>query len=162
MQSQFRRMGYSYDWSREIDYLRPVNTIIGISGSSSSSSKPGWRIRRKSAVNWCPECQTALANEQVVNGTCERCSTGVMKRMMEQWYFRITQYAERLLDGHAKLDWPEDVILMQKNWIGKSQGVEFAWQLDGREDEFPRLHHPPGHRLRRDLHGAGAGASAGG
>ncbi|HEY3379026.1 MAG TPA: leucine--tRNA ligase [Armatimonadota bacterium] len=135
MQQQFRRMGYGYDWSRQVITCDPAyyrwNQWLFI-----QLFNAGLAYKRKSPVNWCPECQTALANEQVVNATCERCGTGIMKRMMEQWYFSITKYAERLLDGHAKLDWPEDVILMQKNWIGKSQGVEFAWQIDGRADGF--------------------------
>ncbi|HEY3417123.1 MAG TPA: leucine--tRNA ligase [Armatimonadota bacterium] len=130
MESQFRRMGYSYDWSREIITCEPEyykwNQWFFI-----QLFNAGLAYKRKSPVNWCPECQTALANEQVTNGACERCGTGVVKRLMEQWYFRITRYAERLLDGHAQLDWPEDVVLMQKNWIGKSQGVEFGWQIDG-------------------------------
>ncbi|OPZ86668.1 MAG: Leucine--tRNA ligase [bacterium ADurb.Bin429] len=133
MESQFRAMGYSYDWSREVITCDPAyyrwNQWFFI-----QFYKAGLAYKKKSPVNWCPECQTALANEQVVNAACERCGTAVVKRMMEQWYFRITDYADRLLEGHAKLDWPEDVILMQRNWIGKSQGVEFDWQIDGLSD----------------------------
>ena len=146
MESQFRGMGYSYDWSREIITCEPEyyrwNQWFFIQFFNA-----GLAYKRKSPVNWCPECQTALANEQVVSGACERCGAGVVKRMMEQWYFRITQYAERLLEGHAHIDWPEDIMLMQKNWIGKSQGVEFGWQLDGYADGAARVHHAPGHRL---------------
>jgi len=135
MQQQFRRMGYGYDWSREVITCDPAyyrwNQWFFI-----QLYNAGLAYKRKSAVNWCPECQTALANEQVTAGACERCGTGVVKRLMEQWYFRITQYAERLLAGHADIDWPEDVVLMQKNWIGKSQGVEFAWPLEGRADQL--------------------------
>jgi leucyl-tRNA synthetase len=135
MQGQFRRMGYGYDWSREFATCDPAyyrwNQWFFI-----QLYKAGLAYKKKSAVNWCPECQTALANEQVVNGTCERCETGVVKRLMEQWYFRITQYAERLLDGHANIDWPEDVVTMQKNWVGKSQGVEFAWQIADHTDSL--------------------------
>ncbi|MHB9129880.1 MAG: leucine--tRNA ligase [Armatimonadota bacterium] len=135
MESQFRAMGYSYDWSRAIITCTPEYYKWN-QWFFTQFFKAGLAYKKKSAVNWCPECQTALANEQVDNGACERCSTGVVKRMMEQWYFRITQYADRLLEGHAKIEWPEDVVAMQKNWIGKSQGVEFAWQIDGREDNF--------------------------
>ncbi len=135
MQGQFRRMGYSYDWAREFATCDPTyyrwNQWFFI-----QLYKAGLAYKKKSAVNWCPECQTALANEQVVNGTCERCETGVVKRLMEQWYFRITQYAERLLAGHATIDWPDDVVTMQKNWVGKSQGVEFAWAIDGYPDSL--------------------------
>jgi leucyl-tRNA synthetase len=130
MKQQFRLMGYGYDWSREVitcdpDYYHWNQWFF------TQFFKAGLAYKKMSAVNWCPECQTALANEQVSNGTCERCNTTVVKRMMAQWYFRITDYADRLLDGHATLDWPDDVILMQRNWIGKSQGVEFDWQIDG-------------------------------
>ena len=135
MQAQFKRMGYAYDWSRQVVTCDP-DYYIWNQWLFLQLFKAGLAYKRKSAVNWCPECQTALANEQVVSGVCERCNTGVAKRMMEQWYFRITDYAERLLDGHATLDWPDDVLAMQKNWIGKSQGVEFHWQLDGRDDGF--------------------------
>ncbi len=133
MESQFRSMGFSYDWSREVITCEP-NYYRWNQWFFIQLYNAGLAYKRKSAVNWCPECQTALANEQVVNGTCERCSTGVVKRMMEQWYYRITNYAERLLDGHATLEWPDDVIAMQKNWIGKSIGVEFAWALENRAD----------------------------
>jgi len=135
MEQQFRAMGYGYDWSREVITCEPAyyrwNQWFFI-----QLFNAGLAYKKKSAVNWCPECTTALANEQVVSGACERCGTGVEKRQMEQWYFRITDYAERLLAGHAQLDWPEDVVAMQKNWIGKSQGVEFSWALEGRSDQL--------------------------
>ncbi len=138
MEHQFQAMGYSYDWSREFVTCDPAyfrwNQWFFL-----QFYKAGLAYKRKSPVNWCPECQTALANEQVVNGTCERCSTAVIKRSMEQWYLRITEYAERLLNGHAALDWPEDVLLMQKNWIGKSQGVEFGWALLNHPEEMLRV-----------------------
>ena len=135
MQRQFMRMGYSYDWSRQVvtcdpDYYRWNQWFF------TQFFNAGLAYKKKSAVNWCPQCQTALANEQVLAGACERCGAGVEKRLMEQWYFRITQYAERLLAGLTKLDWPDDVIAMQRNWIGKSQGVEFAWQLEGSEESL--------------------------
>ncbi|HEX2948454.1 MAG TPA: class I tRNA ligase family protein, partial [Armatimonadota bacterium] len=135
MQSQFKRMGYGYDWSRQVITCQPEYYKWN-QWFFTQFFKAGLAYKKKSPVNWCPECQTALANEQVKEGACERCGTVVAKRMMEQWYFRITDYAERLLDGHAKLEWPEDVIAMQKNWIGKSQGVEFAWQIDGTDKSF--------------------------
>ncbi|MHB9108825.1 MAG: leucine--tRNA ligase [Armatimonadota bacterium] len=135
MESQFRAMGYNYDWSREIITCEPAyykwNQWFFI-----QLYNAGLAYKRKSAVNWCPECQTALANEQVTGGACERCGTGVQKRMMEQWYFRITRYAERLLEGHASLQWPDDVIAMQRNWIGRSEGVEFSWEIEGLEDKL--------------------------
>lgn len=135
MQQQFARMGYAYDWKRQVITCDP-DYYIWNQWLFIQLFNSGLAYKRKSPVNWCPECMTALANEQVVNGSCERCNTAVVKRLMEQWYFRITKYAERLLDGHANLDWPDDVLTMQKNWIGKSEGVEFTWKLAGRDDGF--------------------------
>lgn len=135
MRQQFRVMGYGYDWSREVITCDPAyyrwNQWFFI-----QLYNAGLAYKKKSPINWCPDCQTALANEQVSNGACERCGATVVKRLMEQWYFRITKYAERLLDGHAQLEWPDDVILMQKHWIGKSQGVEFSWQLADHDESF--------------------------
>ena len=95
----------------------------------------GLAYRKGSAVNWCPNDQTVLANEQVVAGRCERCGAEVTKRELTQWYFRITEYADRLLDDMAQLEgrWPERVLLMQKNWIGRSTGahVDFVVRTAG-------------------------------
>lgn len=89
-------------------------------------------IPKRSYVNWCPSCETVLANEQVVNGRCERCKSLVGKKDLEQWFFRITKYAERLLRDIDKLDgWPEKVKIMQKNWIGRSEGAEIEFEIDG-------------------------------
>ena len=93
--------------------------------------KNGLAYRKKAPVNWCTQCHTVLANEQVVEGRCERCSSAVTKKDLVQWFFRITQYADRLLEGHKKIDWPEKTILMQKNWIGKSEGVEINFSVEG-------------------------------
>ena len=86
----------------------------------------GLAYRAAAAVNWCPDCQTVLANEQVESGACWRCSCLVEEREMEQWFLKITSYAEELLDGHRQIEsgWPEEVLVMQKNWIGKSVGAE--------------------------------------
>src|SRR5690606_20050559 len=91
----------------------------------------GLAYKKKGAVNWCPSCKTVLANEQVIAGACERCGTPVEQRVLEQWYFRITDYAERLLanlDDRDKMDWSESTVLAQRNWIGRSEGalVRFA------------------------------------
>jgi len=89
-------------------------------------------IQKPGAVNWCPSCQTVLANEQVKEGKCERCGTTVTMKYLEQWYFRITDYAEKLLAGLDKLPgWPEHVKTMQRNWIGKSTGAEVDFPIDG-------------------------------
>src|SRR5690606_29862882 len=94
--------------------------------------KHGLAYKKKSNVNWCPSCETVLANEQVVNGGCERCKAIVEKKDLEQWFFKITQYAQRLLDDIEKLDgWPDKVKTMQQNWIGRSEGVEVDFKIEG-------------------------------
>jgi leucyl-tRNA synthetase len=92
--------------------------------------------RKDSAVNWCPGCQTVLANEQVVAGLCERCDTAVTKKKLNQWYFKITDYADRLLDDMAQLEgqWPDKVLTMQRNWIGRSQGANVVFEIEGRTE----------------------------
>src|SRR5207249_11575829 len=94
--------------------------------------------RAKAPANWCPHCQTVLANEQVIDGRCERCDTVVTRVDLEQWFFRITQYADELLDSLEDIEWPERVKTMQRNWIGKSHGVEFKLKVAGHDDlEIP-------------------------
>ncbi|MBW3624690.1 MAG: leucine--tRNA ligase [Armatimonadetes bacterium] len=136
MRDQFSRMAFSYDWSKEIntaspEYYRWTQWIF------LQLYNAGLAYKKNAAVNWCPSCETALANEQVVAGACERCETPVTKKMLSQWYFAITKYADRLLDGHAALDWPEDIITMQKNWIGRSTGAEVRFRLDGSDEDIP-------------------------
>jgi leucyl-tRNA synthetase len=101
----------------------------------------GLAYRKDSAVNWCPNDQTVLANEQVVAGLCERCDTPVTKKKLTQWYFRITEYADRLLDDMQQLDgkWPDKVLLMQKNWIGRSTGAEVEFVIEGRDEPVTLL-----------------------
>jgi len=119
---QMDRMGFSYDWDRELgahreDYYRWTQWLFIFLYNK------GLAYRAKAPVNWCPSCQTVLANEQVEEGKCERCGTAVIQKEMEQWFFKITDYAQRLLDDLDKLDWPESTKLGQKNWIGRSEGV---------------------------------------
>jgi len=97
--------------------------------------KKGLAYRKDSPVNWCPSCQTVLANEQVVAGLCERCDTPATKKKLNQWYLKITDYADRLLDDMEQLEgaWPEKVLMMQRNWIGRSQGAEVNFEIEGRE-----------------------------
>lgn len=127
MRRQLRAMGFSYDWTREVttclpEYYRWTQWLFLL------LFKNGLAYKKKAAVNWCPSCQTVLANEQVVGGLCERCESIVEKRELEQWFFRITAYAERLLEGLERLPgWPEKVKVMQENWIGKSHGVEVTF-----------------------------------
>jgi len=96
----------------------------------------GLAYRKDSAVNWCPDCQTVLANEQVVAGLCERCDSAVTKKKLNQWYFKITDYADRLLDDMAQLEgkWPEKVLMMQRNWIGRSTGANVSFVIEGRKE----------------------------
>ena len=122
----------------------------------------GLAYRKRSTVNWCPSCQTVLANEQVVEGACWRCGTTVVTRDLEQWFFRITEYADELLQGlEALADWPEKVVVMQRNWIGRSEGarVTFPVVAGGRRRDRD-LHDQNRHDLRRHVRPAGARAPA--
>ncbi|MFQ5906871.1 MAG: class I tRNA ligase family protein, partial [bacterium] len=129
-------MGISYDWDREVvtcspDYYKWTQWIFLL------LHKRNLAYRKKAYVNWCPGCQTVLANEQVVNGACERCKTQVTKTELEQWFFRITDYAERLLQGIEKLQaWPEPVKSLQRNWIGKSEGCEIHFLIKGMRESI--------------------------
>ncbi len=123
MKEQFRRWGILYDWSREVttcepDYYR-WNQWLFLRLLENDLA-----YKKKSPVNWCPSCNTVLANEQVVDGACERCGATVRQRDLEQWFLRITKYAEELLSGLDELDWPERVKVMQRNWIGRSEGAD--------------------------------------
>ena len=142
-------------------HLPARSTTGGTSGSSCSSTSSGLAYRAKAPANWCPHCQTTLANEQVEDGLCWRCGTPVTRRDLEQWFFKITAYADELLD-FSEIEWPERVVTMQRNWIGRSEGVEFTHAGGGLGRLLRRLHHPPRHHLRHHLRGAGAGAPAGG
>jgi leucyl-tRNA synthetase len=131
MRAQLKRMGFSYDWDREVNSCRPEyykwNQWIFL-----RMFERGLAFRKESWVNWCPQCRTVLANEQVVAGGCWRCETEVTQKRMEQWFLKITDYAEELLSGHALLrKWPEHVLQMQKNWIGRSTGANVLFGLDG-------------------------------
>ena len=118
----------------------------------------GLAYRKEAAVNWCPVDATVLANEQVIDGRCERCGSPVEMRQLEQWFFRITDYADRLLDDLATIEWPEHVVTMQRNWIGRSEGAEVTFTCDGAGHRLRGLHDAPGHAVRRDVlrHGARA------
>ena len=131
MKGQLKRLGFSYDWSREVNTCLPEyykwNQWIFLKMLDKDLA-----YRKKSRVNWCPQCQTVLANEQVVGERCWRCDTLVKQKEMEQWFLKITDYAEELLSGHGMLEkWPEHVLLMQKNWIGKSTGAHIGFPLPG-------------------------------
>ena len=129
MRRQLRSIGAIYDWRREVvtclpEYYKWTQWFF------LKFYHAGLAYRAKSPVNWCPKCQTVLANEQVSGeGSCERCGTPVTKKDLEQWFFRITNYAEELLE-HSHIDWPERIKVMQKNWVGKSEGAEIFFKLE--------------------------------
>ena len=137
IREQMRRMGWAIDWEREIsthtpEYYRWTQLLF------LKLLERGLAYRKESLQNWCPNDQTVLANEQVVDGRCERCGAEVEKRSLEQWFFRITDYAEALLDEMALLEhWPERVLTMQRNWIGRSQGAEVVFRVEGSEIDLP-------------------------
>lgn len=126
----FKRMGMSFDWSRQLqtcdpEYYRWTQWLF------LQLFERGLAYRKKSPVNWCPQDATVLANEQVQQGACERCGTQVQRRDLTQWFFRITDYAQRLLDDEPLLvDWPERVLTMQRNWIGRSEGAKVTFTID--------------------------------
>ena len=130
MKAQLKRLGFGYDWSRELatckpDYYRWEQWFF------TRLHEKGLVYRKTAGVNWCPNDQTVLANEQVIDGGCWRCDTPVERKEIPQWFIRITDYAEELLADLDKLDgWPEQVRTMQRNWIGKSRGVQFRFQLE--------------------------------
>ncbi|HTG33062.1 MAG TPA: leucine--tRNA ligase [Thermoanaerobaculia bacterium] len=134
MKEQFRRWGILYDWSKEIascfpDYYRWNQWLF------LRMLEKGIAYKKMAPVNWCSSCQTVLANEQVVDGACERCGTPVVQRDLEQWFFRITDFADRLLAGLDGLEgWPEKVKVMQRNWIGRSEGGEVDFRLPAMEE----------------------------
>jgi leucyl-tRNA synthetase len=134
---QFRSWGVSIDWSREIathtpEYYRWTQWIF------LQLFERGLAYRTEAAVQWCPKDATVLANEQVIDGRCERCGTEVIQKKLEQWFFKITDYADRLLEDFDALEsWPEHVITMQRNWIGRSEGAEVAFRCDEVDLDFP-------------------------
>ncbi|SHM61606.1 leucyl-tRNA synthetase [Caldanaerovirga acetigignens] len=134
MRKQLKQLGISYDWDREIATCHP-GYYKWTQWFFLKLYERGLAYRKKSYVNWCPSCSTVLANEQVVNGRCERCGAEVGKKNLEQWFFKITEYADELLEDLKRLPgWPEKVKIMQENWIGRSEGVEvyFTAEKTGR------------------------------
>ena len=133
--TSFKRYGLSLDWSTQLhtsdpEYYHWTQWLF------LKFFERGLAYRKASPVNWCPGCQTVLANEQVVQGECERCHSVVTKRKLTQWYFRITDYAQRLLDDMAALEgkWPDRVLTMQRNWIGRSEGAHVDFLIEGRDE----------------------------
>lgn len=137
MRSQMRRAGWGFDWDREVatskeDYYRWTQWLfLQFFGA-------GVVERKRAPVNWCPTCKTVLANEQVHNGSCERCDSVVEQRDLQQWFFSMSRYAEKMLGNHAKLpNWPERVIKMQQEWIGRSEGALVSFGLEDSDTELP-------------------------
>lgn len=131
MTEQLSAMGAMWDWDKTVstskpDYYKWTQWVF------LQLYRKGLAYKKEAPVNWCPSCQTVLANEQVQDGKCERCDTEVEKKNLSQWFFGISQYAEALLQ-HDKLDWPEKTKLMQKNWIGKSKGCDVSWEVKGHD-----------------------------
>jgi len=135
--ASFRRMGMSFDWARLVrtcdpEYYRWTQWLF------LRLFERGLAYRKSAPVNWCPKDQTVLANEQVIAGKCERCGTMVERRELTQWFFRVTEYAQRLLDDVDLLtDWPERVVTMQRNWIGRSEGAEVTFTIEETGEEVP-------------------------
>jgi leucyl-tRNA synthetase len=132
-ESQLRKLGHGYDWTRTVttsdeDYYKWTQWLF------ITLFKAGLARRAKSKVNWCPSCMTVLADEQVIEGKCERCGTNVEKKDLEQWFVRITDYAEKLLSNLDTIDWPERIKLSQKNWIGKSEGAKIVFKIKGQDE----------------------------
>lgn len=135
MEVQLKRMGATFDWDYEVitclpEYYKWTQWIF------LQLYKHGLAYRKKAPVNWCPSCKTVLANEQVVEGCCERCGSEVTKKNLTQWFFRITKYAQELLDYLPKLDWPEKTKKIQTNWIGRSEGAEIEFKVAGSNLSF--------------------------
>ena len=161
MRAQLKRLGFSYDWDRELATCRPEyyrwEQWLFI-----KMVEKGMAYRKESYVNWCEPCQTVLANEQVEAGMCWRCGKPVRQKKLWQWFFKITDFAEDLL-VHCDLlpGWPDKVTTMQRNWIGKSVGAEIRFAVADSEENDQRFHHPAGYGFWRDLHVSGARAPAG-
>ena len=135
IREQLKAIGAMYDWDHEVitshpDYYKWTQWLF------LKLYEKGLAYRDKAAVNWCPKDQTVLANEQVVDGACERCGTPVTKKKLTQWFFKITDYADELLEGLKDLDWPEKTKLMQENWIGKSRGLKIKFKVENHPDKI--------------------------
>ncbi len=135
MEQQLKAIGGSWDWRHEVvtcreDYYKWTQWMF------LQLYKHGLAYKKEAPVNWCPSCNTVLANEQVVSGECERCGSTVIRKKMSQWFFKITEYAEELLQDLDKLDWPEKTKILQKNWIGKSNGAYVDFKVKGYDESF--------------------------
>ena len=135
MEKQLQSMGNSFDWSRKVitsdpEYYKWTQWLF------LKLYEKGLAYKKKASVNWCPPCNTVLANEQVVAGKCERCDAEVIQKDLEQWFFKITDYAEDLLSDLDNLKWPEEIKTAQKNWIGKSEGTVLKFEIRNSKSEI--------------------------
>jgi leucyl-tRNA synthetase len=136
IRKQLKEMGAMLDWSRELATSDP-RYYKWTQWLFLKFFEKGMAVRKMAPVNWCPSCNTVLANEQVVDGLCERCDTEIVKKNLKQWFFKITEYAERLLEGLDKIDWPERTKTMQRNWIGRSEGTEIIFTEEKTGEKIP-------------------------
>src|SRR5215211_4406597 len=133
---QMRRLGWAIDWTREVsahepEYYRWTQWLF------LKFLEAGLAYRKEAPVNWCPNDQTVLANEQVIDGRCERCGAEVESKRLEQWFFRITDYADALIEDHRLIDWPERTKAIQRNWIGRSEGAEILFRIEELGEDVP-------------------------
>ena len=133
--NQLQDISAVYDWSKELSTTDP-KFFKWTQWIFVKMFKEGLAYEEQMPINWCPECKTGLANEEVVNGECERCGTPVTKKNLRQWMLKITEYADRLLDDLDTLDWPDKVKKMQSDWIGKSYGAEVDFALEGHDEKI--------------------------
>ncbi|HBI72345.1 MAG TPA: leucine--tRNA ligase, partial [Lachnospiraceae bacterium] len=132
IKKQIKEIAAIYDWDMEVNTTDP-NFYKWTQWIFVKMFKAGLAYEKEMPINWCPSCKTGLANEEVVNGSCERCGSTVTKKNLKQWMLRITKYADRLLEDLDKLEWPEKVKKMQSDWIGRSYGAEIDFAVDGSE-----------------------------
>ena len=157
---QINEIAALYDWDMEVNTTDP-EFYKWTQWIFVKMFKEGLAYEKEFPINWCPSCKTGLANEEVVNGKCERCGTEVTKKNLRQWMLRITKYAERLLADLDKLDWPEKVKKMQAEWIGKSFGAEVDFSGRRKRRKNYSLHNKTGYTARSNIYGTCTGTRFG-
>jgi leucyl-tRNA synthetase len=159
-QKQMQALGFSFDWERMVDTTDPAyykwTQWIFI-----QLYKHGLAFKQEMPINWCPKDKIGLANEEVIDGRCERCGTETVRRLISQWVVKITAYAERLLEGLEQTDFIPKVKASQINWIGRSEGANIRFQVNGRTGDAQCLHNPPGYPMGLYIYGCSTRASAG-
>ena len=155
---QLQSLGYSFDWDREINTTDP-EYYHWTQWIFLKLFKAGLAYKKEMPINWCTSCKVGLANEEVVNGVCERCGSPVVRKVKSEWMLKITEYADKLIDGLDGVDYIERVKTSQKNWIGRSHGAEVDFSLKDKPEKLTYLHHTPGYPVRCYVHGTLPGAS---